>query len=155
MTEVRTKFEKILEEHRQLRCTIDELREFLQAPRPEIGHKGYHTWASSLAEKLTGLHSMVYRHFREEERSGFLEELLEVHPQAERTVDVLRRDHDRILADFRAVLGATLVYAEGKAPERPQLRQWTLAVLDQLSQHESDETELVQKLTYHDLGSVD
>lgn len=148
-------YEECLEQHKGIRNQIAEMKHFLEKPRPPVGTDESLPWATELAEKLTALHNSVFKHFREEEKSGFFDELSQKFPRAARTLDVLRLDHDRILADFRSVLGATMIYAEGKEPDSPRLRRWTLSVLDGLSRHEQEETELCQKLHYQEAGNVD
>jgi hypothetical protein len=155
MPGTRSVFDRVVEQHDELRDIIQQLKRFLEPPRPKIGETGYHTWASALAENLTHLHDKLFRHFREEERSGFLDELERQNPSAVRAVETLRRDHDRLLADIRAVLGSALIYAEGKIPENPALRRWTLSILDQLLEHEHEETELLQRVLYEELGHAD
>jgi len=155
MPRAANRFEGVGEQHRKLSELIRTLQVFLEEPRPEIGQEGYQTWASALAENLTGLLDKVSRHFRAEERSGFLEEVERQFPQALQAVESLRRDHDRVLADLRAILSAALCYAEGGAPQNPQLRRWTLGVLNQLLEHEAEETEMLQRLYYEDVGRVD
>ena len=121
MTAVDTSFDKVLEQHAELRSTIEELRGFLGRPRPSVEAEDCGNWAQCLAERLTKLHGTVLQHFREEERSGFLEGLEERHPRAAHSIELLKHDHSRILADFRAVLAAVMVYAEGEEPENPHL----------------------------------
>ena len=152
MQEVGTGIDKIVDEHRELRTMTDALRAFLATPRPQIGTPGAHTWAADLAEQLLKLHDKVFRHFRHEERSGVLEEIVRVNPQAAAAVEVLSRDHDRMLADLRALLGAAMVYSEAKTPEDSRLRRWALSILSHLEQHEHEETELMQKTFCLDLG---
>jgi hemerythrin-like domain-containing protein len=147
-----TSFPEILEEHRTLRQAIADLREFLEQPRPESGQEERESWASTLARKLTLLHGRTLRHFRQEERGGGIFEDLETHhPRAAAAVAGLRRDHDRILAEVRALLPAVLIYGEGKDPVNPHLRQWTLSVLEDFSEHEKEETDLFQRMHYQDV----
>ena len=155
MQQVGTGLEKIVVEHRELRKQTATLKRFLDAPRPEIGAPGAHTWANELAEQLLRLHDMVFRHFRYEESSGVLEDIVRETPHAAAAVDVLRRDHDRMLADLRALLGAAMVYSEAKSPDDPRLRRWTLSILSHLEQHEGEETHLMQKAFCVDLGLGD
>lgn len=155
MQQVGTSLDKIVGEHQELRNLTATLKTFLDAPRPEIGVPGAHAWATELAEQLLRLHDKVFRHFRYEESSGVLEDIVRETPQAAAAVDVLRRDHDRMLADLRALLGAAMVYSEAKSPEDPRLRRWTLSILSHLEQHESEETHLMQKAFCLDLGLGD
>jgi len=155
MQEVGTNVDKLVVEHRELRKLTVTLRAFLDAPRPELGMPGAHTWANDLAEHLLKLHDTVFRHFRYEESSGVLEDILREMPQASAAVDTLRRDHDRMLSDLRALLGAAMVYGEAKSPEDPRLRRWTLSILSHLEEHEREETHLLQKAFCLDLGLGD
>ena len=155
MSALKTRFEKVLSEHEELRRNIADLREFLQEPRPEIGQVGFHRWSTALAETFVGLHAKVFRHFREEEEGGLLEELVEQHPRAAHVVEVLVSEHGQILENMRDILADTMAYSGRKQPEKPYLRRRTLSVLDLLSDHERKETDLIQQLLYEDLGTKD
>jgi hypothetical protein len=133
---------------------VEELREFLKEPRPDVGARGSHSWAFSMAERLTGLHDRFSLRIRAAEKSEFLEELSLKRPHAVRPFRRLRQDHDRLLADLRSIQGAAVVYSQGKRPANPRLRRWTLSVLDRLSQHEHQETELIQRALYLDTGAA-
>jgi iron-sulfur cluster repair protein YtfE (RIC family) len=146
---------KIEEEHDRLRDTIASVRSALQAAGPPGSKPESPDWASTLADVLTSFHDQIFDHFRDEEQSGFLAEMERVFPHAKHRVDGLRREHDRILAEVRDVLAATIVYAAGRTPEHPALRRWTLSILDRITKHEHDEGELLQKLLYTDLGQAD
>ncbi len=147
--------EDLIEEHQTMQRSIEDLKGFLDAPRPDLGERGSHGWATGMAEKLLQLHDRLFRHFRAEEMSESLRELSVKRPHIHRAFETLRLDHDRILADLRSLLGAAMIYSEGKPPENPQLRRWTLSVLDRLSRHEHEETELFQRVLYNDTGAVD
>jgi hypothetical protein len=155
MPEVSTTFDRVLDQHATLRGMVAELREYLKNPRPNLDSRECETWAQCLAESLTVLHGKVLGHFREEERSGFLDDLEDKHPRATHAIESLRRDHDRILAEFRAILSAVMVYSEGHQPANPQIRRWVSSLLDQLTSHEQEETELFQGLQYQELGEGD
>ena len=112
-----TTFQLMLDEHRSLRAVTDELRQFLGKPRPDLRQEEAHAWASSLAARLVQFHDKAYRHFRTEERDGFMDRLLKANPHATRTVELLQSDHDRILSDLRSLLQSVMVYAEHRQPE--------------------------------------
>jgi len=145
----------LIEGHQSMRRAIEDLIGFLDAPRPGVGERGSHGWAAGMAERLMQLHDMLFRHFRAEEMSESLRELSVQRPHIHRAFEALRLDHDRILAELRSILGAAMIYSEGKPPENPQLRRWTLTMLDRLSRHEHEETELFQRVLYHDTGAGD
>ena len=142
-----------LDEHQELRGIVAALEMFLELPRPEIGQKGYHTWASDLSGRLMGLHDKLFRHFRSEEEGGLLEELSSMNPRASGRIDALEGQHGEILEGIRTVMSASMRYSEGKEPADPRLRLRVKKVLELASEHERVETELIQELLYSDLGT--
>lgn len=151
----KTMFERVLEEHRELRESVASLREFCGLPRPDVEAEEAPAWASELAQRLVRFHDQVYRHFHEEESSGFLEELARSFPRVARPVAAMEREHQELLTGLRSLLDAAMLYAENKAPDRPNLRRRTLSVLEGFERHEQEETDLVQRLFTEDIGCVD
>lgn len=148
----RSTLKEALEEHQELRASVADLEDFLEKPRPRIGQKGYHSWASNLSTRLVGLHDMLFRHFRSEEEGGLMEELSAMHPRAAAKIESLEGEHGQILEGIRDVMSACLRYSEGKEPADPRLRMRVKKVLEQTAEHERVETELIQELLYSDLG---
>ena len=145
----------VLEEHRQLRAMIGDLRGFLETPRPAVGEKGAHTWSTELTSRLVKLHDALYRHFQEEEEGGMMEELMEAHPRATNAVEELVHDHERILKDLRRCATGAMEYADGVEPKDPKLRRRIGDILDCLHRHEVEETDLIQRLEYEMVGAAD
>jgi cell division septum initiation protein DivIVA len=148
-------FEQVLEEHRVLRGLVAELRRFLEKPRPPVASPQATSWAGDLADRLVAFHDKANKHFRAEERSGFLDKLAVARPGSARMISQLQGEHDRILADLRSVLEASMIYARHKEPECANLRSWTASVLNRFEQHEHDETELTQDLLCGEYGVGD
>ncbi len=153
--ESKLRVEGLLLEHRQVVKAVEDVREFLKNPRPEIETESSHHWGISMAEKLKWLNDQLLSHFRDEESSEILDELSRTRPHISRMFENLQEDHGSILADFNSILEAAMSYSEGRAPENPQLRRRTLAVLERLAHHEHQETELLQRALYVDTGSKD
>ena len=151
MGDPQSTFQDLLKDHSTLRGEIGDLRQFLEGSRPEPGDEAYFTWLPSLAEKITRLYTGTAQHFRREEQSGVMADIRDQHPRAIAAVETLHRDHDRILADLRSILSAVMVYGKEEMPARP-LRRWALSILDQLVEHEQEETDLFQELVYQELG---
>ena len=147
--------ETVLEEHRQLNAMVAELRQFLETPRPAVGEKGAHTWSTRLTSRLVTLHEALYRHFREEEKGGMMEELTEAHPRATGAVESLVHDHEQILRDLRHCTNGAMRYADGVELRNPALRSRIAAILDCLHRHELEETDLIQRLEYEMIGAGD
>jgi len=147
--------EQVLEEHRQLNAMVADLRQFLEAPRPDVGQKGAHVWSTELTGHLVRLHDALFRHFRKEEEGGMMEELTEAHPRATGAVESLVHDHEEILRDMRRCSTAAMEYSDGVEPADAALRRRITAILDCLHRHEVEETDLIQRLEYEMIGAGD
>jgi hypothetical protein len=147
--------DQVVLEHDELRALISDLRGFLEKPRPQIGSKGFHTWAAGLSSRLVTLHDKLYRHFRYEEHGGMMPDLASRFPRAVTKIESLLGQHALMLKEVREVMTATLRYSEGKTPQDQRLRRRLKRLLDFLAKHEEDEMELIQNLNYQDIGSVD
>jgi hypothetical protein len=75
-------FELVLREHREFKAMSEELRDFLDRPRPGPGQPGHHRWAAELARRLAELHDKLVLHFHREERDGLFETLTRISPGA-------------------------------------------------------------------------
>lgn len=153
MTE-ETPYQQVLDDHRQLRRMVNEIREYIERPRPDLDDPNCHAWATQLSQKVLGLHEKLFHHFQEEEISGYLDDLAQAHPRALRSVENLRAEHDEILEELRGILMAAMVYGEGREPSNPRLRTWMQAILDKIHHHDEEETELYMQLDFEDLGEA-
>lgn len=132
-----------------------ELIEFLERPRPAVRDPEAHRWATSLYRRLVELHETVSRARRKTEEHETLGRLALAHPRAARRLERMRRDRDRLLCDLRAIVNASMTYAEAKIPPNPRLRSWTRSVLDQMRRQDRAETALIQELVNTDVGAGD
>ncbi len=73
MAEIKSNAEELLDQHLQIMKAVQDVREFLKEPRPEIGAESSHVWGASMAAKLANLHDQLHRHFRAEESSELLD----------------------------------------------------------------------------------
>lgn len=154
-TELGAKLEGLLEDHRVLRALLGEFETFLKEPRPEIGVKGFHTWAATFSEYLVKLHDKLFRHFRDEDRAELPERLAVNFPQAADRLARLTEEHGEILAELRLLVSASMGYSEGKPPADPRLRLRAKALLARLARHEEIETDLMQEIVNRDYGTGD
>lgn len=146
--------EAVLEEHRQLRQSLAQLREYLKQPGPAAGAAGASTWAGTLSERLVDFRDRAQRHFRTEEQTDFMDQLARSAPRATRTIARLQSEHDRILGELRTVLESAAKYSRRDVPAS-ELRERALAVLDSFELHEQNENDLIQGLICDDLGAGD
>jgi hypothetical protein len=155
MERLRESYKEIAARHGELKVQIRELNTYLEYPRPDVEDTSAHTWATDLTGRLVEFQNSLFHHFRGEERSGLMEEMIQRFPQALPAITTLRTEHGRILQDLNSILSAAMTYSQGQMPENPHIRRWTSSLLDRLSHHENEETELMQGLIYQDLGQGD
>lgn len=148
-------YERSLREHHELQRLNRELIGFLEHPRPEPGSPDAHDWASTLNRQLVTLHERLTRQIREEESAGTMQRLAERHPRAADRLEELRLEHEELFEELRAILSASMIYAENRTPHNPRLREWTRGMLNAFSDHENRETALILELMNTDVGTGD
>ncbi len=84
-----------------------------------------------------------------------VEELERRHPEQTRAIEELVGEHPEMLGHVRCILGDTLAYSEGLAPAEPELRRRLNRLLERLERHEREETHLMQRVEYLDVGVGD
>src|ERR1044071_8448298 len=65
-----TPFEGTLEEHREIRRAVRELKDLMGEYRVDMDASAWRSWMAGLSRKLLALHDRLCSHFLEEERSG-------------------------------------------------------------------------------------
>lgn len=157
MVEVVTaSYEQILEEHQEIHRMTDELREYLDRPRPDVTDEAEaHLWAEGLSRRLVELHDKLSHHFREEETSGLFKELRRTFPRAASQTREIEGQHRTLMRELRAILPEALRFAEAREGAGPGLRRRTVGLLDQLNEHEAAENELIHRLHLEDIGLGD
>ncbi len=148
-------YKEAAHQHGELKVHIRALESFLEKQRPSVDARAARPWANDLTERLLEFQNCLFRHFRSEERSGIMEDIVARFPASQPAIRTLVSEHDRILMDLNAILSAVMSYSQGEVPDNPNLRRWTHSLLDRLNQHEVEETGLLQKLIYEELGVGD
>ena len=141
--------------HGELKVQIRSLQAYLEKERPDVAARTARPWADDLTERLLDFQNSLFHHFRSEERSGIMENITQRFPEARPAIRTLIIEHDRILQDLNGVLSAVMSYSLGEVPANPHIRSWTRSLLIRLDMHETEETELLQKLIYEELGVGD
>ena len=147
--------ESVLEQHRHLQAVVADLEIFLDEPRPRTGVKGSHSWAVELSQRLLSLHDEFFRHFRFEEETDAMAEMLESHPEAAFKLKEVLDEHPEMLSQLRRIVSDVLSYSEGVRPEDPKIRRRLNDLLGAFRRHEEEENHLFQRLEYRDLGAAD
>ena len=157
MIEVATQewIDQVRDEHEKLEGMVQNLKEFLDQPRPELGVPGAHSWAAEMTSRLVALHDEFFRHFRFEEQGGMVEELELAHPEATREVEQIVDEHSQILSLVRKLMTSSMAYSEGIESTDSALRTGVTDLLERFSEHERVETALIQRLEYRDFGGGD
>ena len=146
---------QMLSDHQRLRGLISGVRAFLKLERPDVEEREAHDWASQLSRLLLELHDDLYQHFQLEEDTGIFEELEEKFPNAAGKLEGYELEHGQILRELRAIMAASVAYADGATPADVRLRRRITQLLDKLAAHEAGESDLMQRLHYEDMGDVD
>ena len=144
-----------LDARRELRDLSRELIEYLARPRPEAEHPESHSWASGLYSQLTELHRKVTHSFRSEESAALIDRLGERHPRAAQKLDNLQVERRRHFDDLRALVEASMRYAEADPSSEENLRRRTRSLLESIVSHEEQTTDLIQSLGHVDVGTGD
>jgi len=155
MQRLRESYKDIASQHGELKFQIRQLRSYLEKERPAVEKESGHVWATDLTGRLVEFQNTLFGHFRSEERSGVMDEIAQRFPHATAAIRTLQTEHGRILQDLNSILSAAMTYSQGELPDNPHIRRWTGSLLERLSHHESEETNLLQKLIYQDLGQGD
>jgi len=146
-------YEEILYRYEEMKRIGRELGDYVNQPRPELGATMCHAWAQGLARHLLSLHEKLSAHFQEEEAaSGLMHELLANFPHSARIVKGLKKEHQQMLREIRALLPEALRYAEACPDSGLGLRRRTLRLLDLMADHETREASLVEQLYTQDIG---
>lgn len=147
--------ESVLEQHRHLQSVVAGLEEFLDAPRPDTGVRGSHSWAVALSQRLLSLHDEFFRHFRFEEEADVMEEILVNHPEAASKLKEVLDEHPAMLRELRRIVADVLSYSEGVSPEDPKIRRRITELLAVFHHHEEEENHLFQRIEYRDMAAAD
>jgi len=151
-TGLKSTFDQVIEEHRELRRMIEDLRRYLEKPHTQVADGTAHVWASVLAEQLVKLHDKLFLHFREEEQAGVLDDLAREFPRAGNAVERLRGEHVEVLGEVREILGAALTCSEERPLPGLSVSGRAMSLLERLERHERKETELIERLYCEELG---
>ena len=105
--------------------------------------------------KLTELRQLLADHFGEEEKSGLSEELTLRLPHVADRAEALMGEHVRLLDDLRALVAKGQGASTSEALGDPKVRAEARTVLDRITHHEQNETDLIQKAYFDDVGAAD
>jgi len=138
---------EILDDHAHVRGLLGGLEEHLDRPvEPEA------EWRSELQVTLSDLHRRLQRHFKSEEKGGVHERLMQEAPRLAHRLDELFADHPAILERLTGLL-ASLSEEGGASPlDVRALTDGTRQLIEQLSEHEASENEVMLDAYWDDLG---
>lgn len=151
MVNAETPAKQVEEEHRELEEMFNALSRFLEDPQPGSMAEGSHIWAGDLAERLVRIHHKLFHHVREEEER-FLKDIAERHPETAAKIQALCEEHDNFLAEIREIVSFTMIFAEDKQPDDPDLRDRTRSLLNRMGHHRRIETDYIMRLHWEDIG---
>jgi len=131
--------DRVLDEHAALRKELSRIEGMVSGYPPKDREMA---WLGEVVDALDRLQTSLAAHFEHEEASGMFESIEEEFPASSRQCRELLEEHDRILGqlekireDGREMLGG------GVSPRGFNDR--VLELIESLSQHESQENELL------------
>ncbi len=138
---------EILREHKLLHAIIRGLQKRLEGGTAASPI----TVVQTLRGELREFRDHLQRHFDLEEQGGFLDDIVVRLPTAARKIELLRREHETILASVDELLDFCTV-------EMTQLNNLCMRVhemISNLKRHENVEHELIQAAYCLDIGTGD
>lgn len=137
-------YETTLEQHRELREVVHDLRRIFLSPGASSPNAARPKEAEA---KLLGFYHLLARHFRDEEAGGYMSGIAAEHPELERKIDSLLVQHAQMLADLREV-----VQASRDAAHAHELAAALRAMLTLFEEHERAENALIASVLCTDIG---
>lgn len=141
------RWQEVLEEHRELQAHLRLLSDCVvgRAPRGS-------DWGAELSRRASLLMNDLEKHFAGEAEEKFFREVELRTPHLAHKVGNLRKEHREIMMELRHVAGDAPA-SSGKAAERIAAR--VRAVIALINRHEAEETELLFRSIYEDMGVGD
>jgi iron-sulfur cluster repair protein YtfE (RIC family) len=122
-----------------------DLRELEQVVRP-----GSAEGLAELRARLDATRSRIIEHFRSEEQNGYMDVVRKREPRLERSIQQLAEEHHQLARSLDVLIARTRATSLGD-PLREAVREW----IENVRQHESRETDLVQDAFSLDIGAED
>ena len=149
-----TPFDETLEEHREIRRNVQELKDLLSEYRVGMEPGVWRAWNAGFSGKLLGLHERLLGHFRGEEKSGLYEALDERLPKIAHRTQAVRAEHQEILGELSGIV-ESLAVLQSTFPMEPKVLDRAREVLLQIVRHEQKESDLIARAYLEDLGKLD
>jgi hemerythrin len=140
-------YRKALEEHQAINQTIDRLKTSIHCEDGRTSQK-------ELLAIVSELRGLLQSHFATEEDGGFMAPVLEERPQAETTINALKKEHEEILDEIDSI-EQTLASQSASAEKMEGVCETIKNLIEQLQHHERTEDELIQTAYTQDIGTKD
>lgn len=139
----------LVDDHRELHKLIDELCDWINQ-LSELGQPHF----GELSMRLGPLRDCLQKHFHDEERDGYMSEVLAVAPRFSREVEQLHQQHAKFLEQLDLLRDRLKTTGEQDA-SWTEAQQDVEAFLAELQAHENRETDLAQAAFEDDVGVGD
>ena len=141
--------EQVLNEHQTLAFVVDALRATI----------GWKYQGADLTRKLASLVFVTQsfqRHLKHlmelEEEDGYMAVVVTAHPEWQAKIEALQQEHGQFRQSLRRLLAGLRRVAPDDHATFARLSDELLALLEQLNEHNSKETHLLQKALLRDQG---
>ncbi|MFQ5605310.1 MAG: hemerythrin domain-containing protein [bacterium] len=150
MAQIKSKIaQQVEKDHDLLRQDIGDLKiTFWEEVLPE----DFSNWRLECIWQLRDFKNRLLKHFDLEEEGGFMQDVLNVAPQAERQVQQLKAEHEQISAQLDEVLAELKEMPEKDAKSLDTIRTKLNDIMNTIRKHENEEHKLLQKAYYREYG---
>ncbi len=139
----------IEDEHRGIKREVASLKSLLIQ---DVAVEEYAEWRLALLWRLRDFNNRLLKHFDLEEEGGFMNDVLEISPQAAHTVEQLGREHINMTGSLQKIISNLKSGREQDAEITSALRENMKGFFELLAKHEADEHQLIQRAYYREYG---
>jgi hypothetical protein len=150
-----TSVQRTVREHEELRRRMEGLRTRAERASSSAPGSAPGPATAALVAALEEFRSLLVAHFAFEEESGLPEDLALKLPYVSEKTHSLRREHARILGELETLAGLGRTAAPASAHDVARFGAGVLHLIDTVSRHEENETDLIQDAYLDDLGRAD
>ena len=136
-------------EHIQLNKQMLDLKKIIFG---EVKEKNFPEWRLHFLWKLRDFKNELLKHFDLEEEGGFMHEVLKAAPQEAKKVDLLKQEHESMIASLDAVLQGLKAMGTVDKVSLNNIRNDLNHLIYRLESHETKENHLMQLAYYREFG---
>ncbi|HOJ61701.1 MAG TPA: hemerythrin domain-containing protein [bacterium] len=143
--------QKAREENQIIKHLLEELLDQIQTRPPAP----VSDWLQGLEAKAEALCAHLQAYFQIEEEGGFMQPVLEKNPASAKTIEILKEEHARFIAELKALIHSIQDTQRIQRTEIDTVCASFKQLIASLRQHEQNENALLQAVFSDDIGTND